>query len=100
MTADGHIKADRGSHEWCWTCMAEWPCPATKEATLQAENARLREQAEALAGALEEAKGNLQWATGGWGQATEEVLAPARITLRKYLAAIDAALRAYREATQ
>ena len=53
MTADGHIKADRGSHEWCWTCMVEWPCPATKEATLQAELVRLREQADALAAAAE-----------------------------------------------
>ena len=53
--------------------------------------ALLDENAE-LRAALIEAKSNLQWSTGGWGQATEEVLKPARVTLAGYLAAIDKAL--------
>ena len=47
-----------------------------------------------LEDALQEAKSNLQWATGGWGQATKAVLEPARITMAGYLEAIDAVLSA------
>ena len=90
MTADGHIKADRGSHEWCWTCMVEWPCPATKEATLQAELVRLREQADALADACK-ALDELDWCIG------YELLTHQHEQLDKARELARVALRAYRE---
>jgi len=52
---------------------------------LEAENAVLRE-------ALVEARANLIWATGGWGATDSEMLTAARITMRGYVDAIDAAL--------
>lgn len=62
---------------------------------LQAENARLREQAEALATALADAR--------RWMMATNdyESLSPAGHSLtRDAISTADAALREYREATQ
>ena len=64
-----------------------WPCDvvllldALKAA--EAENERLR-------AVLAEAKGNLLWATGGWGAWND--FTTARNTLQRYLDAIDAAL--------
>ena len=42
--------------------------------------------------ALEKAKEDLIWSTGGWGQATKEVLEPARIVMQQNIEAIDSAL--------
>ena len=57
---------------------------------LMDENATLR-------AALVKAKDDLIWSTGGWGQATEEMLAVARILMRQNVEAIDAALASVKE---